>query len=339
MKKKTLTILICIATIGILVLGTGLLMLRSQNLTIKEDTRIYIPNNCEYNQLVDSLNAHNCIQNQAIFGSVARARGLNKHIKPGSYVLSPKMNVIAVVQKLYSGNQTPIRLTITKKRTPEELCQYLGGKLAFEPDSLLAMMMDETICQEYDESKETIIGMFPQNTYEVYWTIQPKALLDRMQKENKLFWENRQQQLNKLGLTRQQVTTIASIVEEETNCNEEKADIASVYLNRYRIGMPLQADPTVKYAVGDFSIQRIKGEMLLNDSPYNTYRHIGLPPGPICIPSSASIDAVLKNKETNYLYFCAKEDFSGRHNFASSMVEHLSNAQKFHKALNERNIH
>ena len=142
-----------------------------------------------------------------------------------------------------------------------------------------------------------------------------------------------------MGLTKQQVLTIASIVEEETNDNDEKPDIASVYLNRYRIGMPLQADPTVKFAIGDFSIRRIKSNMLSIDNPYNTYRYAGLPPGPICIPSTKSIDAVLKNKKTDYLFFCAKEDFSGKHNFAATSSEHSSNAQRFHNALNNRNIH
>ena len=160
-----------------------------------------------------------------------------------------------------------------------------------------------------------------------------------MSTEYERFWKERDYKLPSLGLTRQQVLTIASIVEEETNCNEEKADIASVYLNRLRIGMALQADPTVKYAIGDFTIRRIKGDMLKTDSPYNTYQHAGLPPGPICIPSASSVDAVLANKSTSYLYFCAKEDFSGRHNFASTPEEHIANARKFHKSLNDKNIH
>lgn len=339
MNKKTKIIVISAAAALILLMLTGLFMLRSQNLTISQDTRVYIPNGATYSDLVDTLQAHNCIRSTAVFGTLARARGLDSHIKPGSYVFNPGNNVIAVIQKLYSGNQTPIRLTIQKKRTPRQLCEYLGEKLAFEADSLMALLADETTCQTYGETPQTIIAMFPLNTFEVYWTIKPAALLDRMHKETEQFWSSRQNQLAQLGLTRQQVATLASIIDEETNCNEEKPDIASVYLNRYRIGMALQADPTVKYAVGDFAIRRIKGDMLLNDSPYNTYRHIGLPPGPICTPSASSIDAVLKNKKTNYLYFCAKDDFSGRHNFAATLAEHNANARKFHNALNNKNIH
>ena len=227
-----------------------------------------------------------------------------------------------MIQKIYSGNQDPVRVTINKHRTVQHLCQYLGTRLTLQPDSLLSLMQSDETCARYGETPLTIIGLFLQNTYELYWTTTPTALLDRMKRESDYFWEKRKLQLEALGLTRQQVLTIASID-----------------LNRYRIGMPLQADPTVKYAIGDFSIRRIRGNMLQYDSPYNTYRYPGLPPGPICIPSTASIDAVLKNKKTDYLFFCAKEDFSGRHNFAATSTEHSSNAQKFHKALNNRNIH
>lgn len=336
--KKIYKILIYAVAGLMTLLVSGLIMLRSQHLHISEDTRIYIPNQASYNDLLDTLSTHNCLPNKAFFGTVARVRGLNNHIKPGSYVLHPKMSVVSVVQNLYNGNQTPIRLTIPKKRTPEQLCQYLGQKLAMDADSLLTLITSDSICQIYNETPATIIGLFTQNTYEVYWTISPQGLLDRMKRESDTFWASRQSQLQALQMTRQQVLTIASIVDEETNCNEEKADIASVYLNRYRIGMPLQADPTVKYAIGDFSIRRIMGSMLKIDSPYNTYLYSSLPPGPICIPAVSSIDAVLKNKKTDYFFFCAKEDFSGRHNFSSTILQHQINAQKFHKALNERNI-
>ena len=207
-------------------------------------------------------------------------------------------------------------------------------------DTLLQMLNDDTLCAAYGHTPQTIIGMFPRNTYDIYWNTSPRKLLDRMQRESEKFWtDSRKSQCKALKMTEYEVITLASIVEEETNVNDEKADIASVYLNRLRTGMLLQADPTVKYALQDFSIRRILNYMLLVDSPYNTYRIVGLPPGPICIPSQASIDAVLKNKKTSWLYFCAKEDFSGRHNFSSSLAEHQRNAAKFHKALNDRKIH
>ncbi len=338
MKKKTLIIMIILAGALLLLTIAGMVFIKSQNLRIAEPTRVYVPDGATYGDLVDSLETHGCVPNKVIFNVLAKARKLTNHVKPGSYRFQPGDNVIYVIQTLYSGNQTPIRVTINKKRTVQQLCDFLGSKLEFASDSLRLLMESPLICQEYGETPQTIIGIFPQNTYEIYWNTTPKAILNRMLKESEAFWDSRQAALKALGLSRQQVLTLASIVEEETNCNEEKPDIASVYLNRYRVGMPLQADPTVKFAIGDFSIQRIWGKMLEVESPYNTYKHVGLPPGPICIPSVTSIDAVLKNKKTDYLYFCAKEDFSGRHNFSCTHKEHLHNAQKFHKALNERNI-
>lgn len=338
MKHKHIVLIVIVSLLAILVAG-GFLLVREQNLPISQPVRIYIPAGTDYNALIDTLDNHGCIVSHPTFHALAHIRGLSKHIKPGSYLLQPHSHIIQVIQKLYSGSQDPIRITINKHRTPEHLCQFLGTKFPFSPDSMLNLMQSSDICEHYGETPQTIIGMFLQNTYELYWTTSPKALLDRMKRESDYFWDKRQLQLQNLGLTRQQVLTIASIVEEETNAEEEKPDIASVYLNRLRIGMPLQADPTVKYAIGDFTIRRILNNMLTTDSPYNTYRYAGLPPGPICIPSISSIDAVLKNKKTDYLFFCAKEDFSGRHNFAATSIEHSSNAQRFHKALNNRNIH
>lgn len=338
MKRKHL-IPLTIAALLVLLVAGGFVLVHEQNLPISQPTRINIPQGSDYAALVDTLDSHGCIVSHPAFHALAHIRGLHKHVKAGSYLLQPGSHIIQVIQKIYNGNQDPIRITINKHRTPEHLCQFLSTKLTFSPDSLLSLMQSEEVCDHYGETPQTIIGMFLQNTYEIYWTTSPKALLDRMKRESDYFWDKRQLQLQNLGLTRQQVLTIASIVEEETNANEEKPDIASVYLNRLRIGMPLQADPTVKYALGDFTIRRILNSMLTTDSPYNTYRYAGLPPGPICIPSTSSIDAVLKNKKTDYLFFCAKEDFSGRHNFAATSVEHSSNAQRFHKALNNRNIH
>ena len=336
--KRIYIILIVICLLIGAVVGLGFLSI-NQRVTVSDTTRIYIPDNADYQALVDTLDTNHCLPSHTLFNTLARLRGLPKHVKAGSYLVKPNMRTLSLVLKLYSGNQDPIRITINKHRTLDQLCQFLGSKLQFDADSLLSLLTDTAFCAQYDLTPQTIIGMFSQNTYEYYWTIKPTNLVGRMNTEYERFWKERDSRLSDLGLTRVQVLTIASIVEEETNKNEEKPDIASVYLNRYRIGMALQADPTVKYAVGDFSIRRIKGSMLKTDSPYNTYLYAGLPPGPICIPSASSIDAVLKNKQTSYLYFCAKEDFSGRHNFAATPEEHIANARKFHKALNDRNIH
>ena len=339
MKKSRKIAWTVIVSLILIALVAGFGTLRHQALPITEDVRVNIPQGSTYQALVDSMDAHGCIVSRAAFNTIAGLRGLPDHVKAGSYLFHPGTGIIRVIQKLYSGNQDAVRVTINKHRTDKDLCQFLSGCLTFHADSLLSLMRNDSVCALYGETPASIIGMFLQNTYEYYWTISPSQLLERMHKESEHFWKSRNKQLEDMGLTKQQVLTIASIVEEETNDNDEKPDIASVYLNRYRIGMPLQADPTVKFAIGDFSIRRIKSNMLSIDNPYNTYRYSGLPPGPICIPSTKSIDAVLKNKKTDYLFFCAKEDFSGKHNFAATNYEHTINAQRFHKALNDKNIH
>ena len=338
--KKTLYIIIPSVFI-VLALVSLALWLKGASVSFsgdKADRRIYIPTGSSYADLCDTLRTNGCMPNTTAFNLFARLRKLPDHVKGGSYIVADGMTAFHLVGKLNSGNQDPIRLTVGKHRTIESLCEFLGQKLEFPPDSLLLLLRDPELCAQYGEIPQTIIGIFPRNTYEVYWTTSPRKFLDRMKRESDSFWQPRQNAIQSLGLSRQQVLTLASIVEEETNANDEKADIASVYLNRLRIGMPLQADPTVKYAMGDFTIRRILNYMLQTDSPYNTYRVKGLPPGPICIPSVSSIDAVLKNKKTDWIYFCAKEDFSGRHNFSSSLAEHQRNAAKFHKALNDRKI-
>ena len=340
MKRKLLFFSIPILFV-LVVVGVAL-WLFSAKVTLREDQypecRINIPTGSSYSALCDTINA-NCVLNPPmVFSLLARLRGLPDHVKGGSYLINDGMSILQLVSKLYSGNQDPIRITINKHRTLEQLCRFLGEKMEFSADSMLVLLRDPDFCAQYGETPQTILGLFHRNTYEVYWTTSPRRFLDRMKRESDAFWNPREQSLKLLNLTRQQVITLASIVDEETNVNDEKADIASVYLNRLRIGMPLQADPTVKYAIGDFSIRRILNYMLQTDSPYNTYRIQGLPPGPICIPSTASIDAVLKNKKTDWIYFCAKEDFSGRHNFSSNLADHQRNAARFHKALNNKNI-
>lgn len=338
MKNKYFLILV-VAVAAIMAMGIiGMFVVQRQTLSNSESFRLNVMPTTTYSELVDSLDAHQAISNHATFGTISRLLRVPSRMRTGSYLIQPGGRTVVVLRKIVLGNQDPVRVTINKHRTIHQLCQFLDSKLMFSSDTLESMLLNDTVCSKYGLTPKTILCLFPQNTYEFYWTISPSDFLDKMNRESEKFWQERQAQLKNLGLSREQVVTLASIVEEETNCNEEKPNIASVYLNRLNIGMPLQADPTVKYAIGDFSIRRIKGEMLQTDSPYNTYRYAGLPPGPICIPSVSSIESVLKNKKTDFLFFCAKEDFSGRHNFASTIAEHMSNAKKFHKALNDRNI-
>ena len=315
-----------------------LLVSCQRSLPVTEPTRLVIPSGSSYEALTDSLDAHGLRPNKAVFNVTATLLRLPSRVHGGSYLIQPGTSTTALIRKISSGSQDPVRITINKHRTLPQLCQYLGDHLEFSADTLLAILSADTFCTRYGCTPAGAFLLFPRNTYEFYWTVSPRRFVERMQQESERFWTPRRDRCDALGLTPAQVLTLASIVEEETNCNDEKADIASVYLNRLRIGMALQADPTVRYALGDFSVRRIRGEMLQNPSPYNTYTHQGLPPGPICIPSTASIDAVLQGKQTSYLYFCAKEDFSGRHRFAATLAEHQINARRFHAALNKRGL-
>ena len=206
-------------------------------------------------------------------------------------------------------------------------------------DTLLRLMNDSAWCASMEFNRQTIVAMFIPNTYEVYWNVSPERFMARMKREYKAFWNaSRQEKAQAAGLSPVEVSVLASIVEEESAAVDEYPVIAGLYLNRLKAGIPLQADPTVKFAVGDFSLRRILDKHLEVDSPYNTYKYAGLPPGPIRIPSIQALDAVLNYTKHRYLYMCAKEDFSGRHNFAVTLAEHNRNAARYRSELNRRKI-
>lgn len=324
----------------LLIVVTAVAIHRSWRLPLRQEVRIYIPTGSTYEAVVDTLVAYQCISGRAMFGTMARMCRYQDNVKSGSYRIVPGMDMVQLVKKLSRGNQDAVTVTIGKHRTVETLCAFLGSKLEVSGDTLLRMMKTDSVAEYYGYTVENFPCMFLCNTYELYWNSTAKRLFDRMERESERFWNDRRMnQCKSLGLTPAEVITLASIVEEETNNNKEKDTIASVYLNRLRKGMLLQADPTLKFSVGDFSLRRLGREQILHESPYNTYRHKGLPPGPICLPSVESIEAVLENLPTGYLYFCAKEDFSGSHRFAATLAQHNANAARFHRALNERNIH
>lgn len=338
--KRIHIVIAVLAVLAFLAIATGLALLRMQKMANGESVTLYLPTGTTYDAVVDSLDAHGCIENHVIFNNMARLRHYRDNVKGGCYIIGAHDNVWTTLTKLYYGNQDPIRVTINKYRTKKLLCQYLDRKLELDGDTLLALLYDDSVCAAYGQTTQTIIGMFVQNTYDIYWNVSPRKLLDRMKKESDRFWNsNRLGNCKALNLRPDEVITLASIVEEETNKNDEKELIASVYLNRLRKGMLLQADPTLKFAAGDFTVQRILNKHMESDSPYNTYRFAGLPPGPICIPGPASIDAVLANRQTDYLYFCAKADFSGYHAFATTLQQHNANAAAFHAELNRRKIY
>ena len=262
-----------------------------------------------------------------------------ENMHTGRYEVEPSTTTFRLFKNLKNGRQTPLMLTVPSVRTTERLAAELSRKLMLDSAEIATALADSSICRKYDLDTATVISMFIPNTYEMYWNIGLESFLNRMKKECDAFWTaERQEKADRTGLTREEVITLASIIDEETANNAEKPMIAGMYINRLRRNMPLQADPTVKFALKKFELRRIYNRQLAFDSPYNTYRNVGLPPGPIRIPSVAGIDAVLNFKEHDYLYMCAKEDFSGTHNFAATYAEHLQNALKYTRALNERGI-
>lgn len=259
--------------------------------------------------------------------------------KPGAYRVDSTMSVYDVYKMLSAGWQTPVKFTFNNLRTVEQFIQRAAEQLMFTSQELMAVLSDTARLSALGVTRETLPALFIPDTYEFYWTVSPERFVDRMKKEYDRFWdESRQKKAAEISLTPVEVATLASIVEEETNDPEELSIVAGLYLNRLKRGILLQADPTVRFAVGDFEMRRVLLSHLQIDSPYNTYRYAGLPPGPIRIPSKRAIDAVLNYTRHNYLYMCAKEDFSGKHNFARTLAEHNRNASRYQAALSARKI-
>lgn len=273
------------------------------------------------------------------FRMLSRHGGYCDKIRSGRYAITPDESTIRVFRNLKNGHQKPVKLTIPESRTMDRLAGVLSRKLMMDSVAVAVLLSDSAFCAKQGYDTATIACLFIPNTYEVYWNISIDNLMKRMKIENENFWNvQRTIKAEALNLSKEEVCTLASIIDEETVNNAEKPMIAGMYLNRLKAEMPLQADPTVKFALKDFALKRIYHNMLQFDSPYNTYKNIGLPPGPIKIASVAGIDAVLNRTAHDYLYMCAKEDFSGTHNFAKTYQEHLKNATKYSKALNERGI-
>lgn len=271
--------------------------------------------------------------------TLLRHAGYGNHIKTGRYAINSGEGAVTIFRRLRSGQQESIKITIPEARTMDRLASTLSKKLMLDSATIASALYSQDVCQKYGYDTCTIAALFLPNTYDIYWNVSVDGLLGRMQKEHDRFWNaDRRAKAAKLEMTPVEVATLASIIDEETANTAEKPMVAGMYINRLRQSMPLQADPTIKFALKDFGLRRIYNTMLKVESPYNTYVNEGLPPGPIKIASIRGIDAVLNHTEHDYLYMCAKEDFSGTHNFAKTYNEHLKNAAKYTKALNERGI-
>jgi len=300
---------------------------------------LFIHDGNNFESIVKLLKENNCLEDIKSFRQIARLKDYDVNIRPGAYILETGWSNNELINRLRSGAQTPVMVTFNNVRTREDLAGKLAKQLQSDSLSFLTVFRNDSIALNLGFQPETLPALFIPNTYSIFWTTTPMGFLTRMKREYEQFWnEARRLKAKTLGLTTVQVATLASIVQEESNKNDEKPIIAGVYLNRLKKNWPLQADPTIRFALGDYSIHRILTDQLSVESPYNTYKNIGLPPGPINMPEISSLDAILNYRVHDFFYFCAKEDFSGYHNFARTLFEHNNNARKYQAALNKLKV-
>ena len=311
------------------------------NVQLKEDgtAYFYIPTGSTFEGVTDLLREQNFINNRSSFEWLAKKKKYQSHIYPGKYKLVDKMNNNELINLLRSGEQTPVNLVFNYLRTKERLASVISRQIEADSSEILKILNDELFLSDYNLDIQMVTAIFVPNTYEFYWNTSAEQFFIRMLSEYNIFWnEQRKANAERIGLSQVEVNILASIIDEETKKNDEKPVIAGVYMNRLRIGIPLQACPTIKFALNDWSITRVLDAQLKIKSPYNTYKYKGLPPGPITIPSIGAIDAVLNYEKHNFLYFSAKEDFSGYHNFSKTLSQHNKNAHLYQQALNKRKI-
>jgi UPF0755 protein len=309
------------------------------NLEGKKPFALLIPKGTTFDGVLDSLKKNNMLNDEQSFRFLSKLMKYNENVKMGRYELRPDLANHEAIKKLRSGSQDPLTVTFNSIRLRQDLAQKVGAKFAFGPDSLGKYLDDPAVCRAYGFDTTTIVCLFIPNSYEMFWTIKPKALIDRMAVEYKKFWTpERQQKAKALNMSQSEVQTLASIVQGETNKTDEQPRVAGVYLNRLAQGIKLEADPTVIFALRDFGIRRLLTRQLSVDSPYNTYRHTGLPPGPINLPSISAIDAVLNAEKHDYLFFVVDARFNGYHTFSKTLSEHMANARLYQRALTERKI-
>lgn len=263
-----------------------------------------------------------------------------ENIKPGNYKITTKDTNKSLFTKLWKGYESPVRLVFNNIRTKEQLASKLSKQIQLDSLEIITAFNDYEFLDKYGYSPETITSLFIPNTYEVYWATSMPDLLQRFKREYAVFWNiDRLNKAEKIGFSPLEISIIASIVEEETSMADEKPTVAGLYINRLKRGIPLQADPTLKFALNNFTIKRLLDVDKQVESPYNTYMYAGLPPGPIRLPSIEGLESVLNYAEHEYLYMCAKEDFSGRHNFATNLRDHNNNSIRYRKELNRRRIY
>lgn len=302
---------------------------------------LFIPTDATFSDVIDVLATAGYIEDMDAFVWAAKYKNYHNVVKPGRYIITDRMTNNQLVNLLRSGAQSPVDVIVRSVRTKSMLAQTVAEQLELDSAELMSLLSDPGFCARYGFNTTTIFSMFIPNTYEFYWNTDARSFVERMAAEYKRFWnEERMAKIRLLKMTQSEVATLASLVQAEQGAHpDERPKVAGLYLNRLRRGMRLQSDPTLIHAVGDFTIKRVLTEHKSIDSPYNTYMYAGLPPGPILLPAISSIDAVLSAEKHNFLYMCAKEDFSGYHHFSSNYSTHLRHARNYHRALNQRKIY
>ena len=305
-----------------------------------DEKYIYIPSNSEFTDVVKILSENGLLINANSFEWLAKQKKYDTNIKAGRYRINRALNNNDLVNLLRSGKQTPIKVTFNNLRNKEQLAGKIASQIEADSLSILNYITDTIFLNKLQLNTDNVACLFIPNTYEFYWNTSVEGFVNRMVKEYSNFWNSsRKKKAADIKLNYYQVAVLASIVEKEQSIKrDERPEIAGLYLNRLKKRMKLESDPTLIFALGDFTIKRVLNKDKKVESPYNTYKNKGLPPGPICIPSINAIDAVLNASEHNYIFMCAKEDFTGYHNFAKTYAKHLVNARKYQKALNKRKI-
>ena len=340
MAKRT--VLVISALVIIMIIALALIYNRLFSMSIhpgREKISLYIPTGSSYSQVIDTLNSRLEIPDMSLLDWVAVKKKYPDHVKPGRYLIEGNTSYVGLINLLRSGKQKPVRITFNNIRTLNQVAGRIGKQIEADSADIVAFFSDEKNYSEDGFRKENIIALFIPDSYEIYWNTNAEGLYKRLLKEYRLFWNEERIALAKAkNLDSFEVAILASIIDDEVIKQDEKPRIAGVYLNRLKRGIPLQACPTIKFALNDFTISRVLFKHLQVDSPYNTYKHNGFPPGPIGCPSKEGIDAVLNAEKHEYLFFAAKSDFSGYHNFSRTLAEHNRYAAMYQNELNKRKI-
>ncbi len=339
-KKIIIITLVAILLIGLSIAGIGYYLLFTPQFHPDKTTYIFIDRDDTADSILYKVESNGHPKSMTGFKLLAKHRGWGSPIRTGKYAIHPNDDARTLYTRLSRGYKEPINLTVGSTRTIDLLARSMSRQLMIDSTEIANQLNDTALQNKMGYDEKTIASLIVPDTYQVYWDVSAEDLVGRLIKEHQRFWnEDRLKKAEEIGLTPIEVSTLASIVDEETNNNVEKPIVAGLYINRLQRGIPLQADPTVKFAIGDFTLRRITNEHLKYESPYNTYLNAGLPPGPIRIPTKQGLESVLNRTEHDYIYMCAKEDLSGTHNFAVTYSEHMRNARKYWDALNKRKIY